>query len=87
MRTKQLKTENIKLPVEAESSVRPEPRGVVVLIVPWNYPLLIASWNIICYLLLFVYKDCWCLEVAFCLFNSKRSHLLPYKSLKTATIP
>jgi len=40
-----LKTENIKLPVEAESSVRPEPRGVVVLIVPWNYPLLIASWK------------------------------------------
>lgn len=40
-----LKSENIKLPVEAESSVRPEPRGVVVLIVPWNYPLLIASWK------------------------------------------
>src|SRR3989338_7297899 len=25
-----------------------EPHGVVVLIVPWNYPLLIASWKLAC---------------------------------------
>ncbi|MEI8349310.1 MAG: aldehyde dehydrogenase family protein [Candidatus Omnitrophota bacterium] len=29
----------------AKSTLIREPRGVVVLIVPWNYPLLIASWK------------------------------------------
>jgi len=31
---------------KAESKLSPEPRGVVVLIVPWNYPLLISSWKL-----------------------------------------
>lgn len=41
--------ETVDLPA-AESKARlvPEPRGVVVLIVPWNYPLLIASWKTAC---------------------------------------
>ncbi|HNX81022.1 MAG TPA: aldehyde dehydrogenase family protein [Candidatus Omnitrophota bacterium] len=30
----------------AQSTLLREPRGVVVLIVPWNYPLLIASWKL-----------------------------------------
>jgi len=30
----------------AKASLEPEPQGVVVLIVPWNYPLLIASWKL-----------------------------------------
>jgi acyl-CoA reductase-like NAD-dependent aldehyde dehydrogenase len=30
----------------AQGSLLREPRGVVVLIVPWNYPLLIASWKV-----------------------------------------
>jgi len=42
---KYLETERIDIPPEAESRLRREPQGVVVLIVPWNYPLLIASWK------------------------------------------
>lgn len=30
----------------AQCNLRREPMGVVVLIVPWNYPLLIASWKL-----------------------------------------
>jgi betaine-aldehyde dehydrogenase len=40
-----LQERRIKLESGAESSLRYEPWGVVVLIVPWNYPLLIASWK------------------------------------------
>ncbi|MFA5357072.1 MAG: aldehyde dehydrogenase family protein [Candidatus Omnitrophota bacterium] len=39
-----LGSESIKLE-NAESRLVREPRGVVALIVPWNYPLLIASWK------------------------------------------
>ena len=39
--------ENDNLDIEnAKSSLRREPMGVVGLIVPWNYPLLIASWKL-----------------------------------------
>ncbi|MFA5092786.1 MAG: aldehyde dehydrogenase family protein [Candidatus Omnitrophota bacterium] len=31
---------------DAKAKVVPEPMGVVVLIVPWNYPLLIACWKL-----------------------------------------
>jgi len=31
---------------KAKSKLLAEPRGVVVLIVPWNYPLLISSWKL-----------------------------------------
>ena len=31
---------------DAKAKVIPEPLGVVVLIVPWNYPLLIACWKL-----------------------------------------
>ena len=31
---------------EAEANLKREPVGVTVLIVPWNYPLLIASWKL-----------------------------------------
>jgi betaine-aldehyde dehydrogenase len=43
-----LEEENIKIQSQianAKSSLIREPRGVVVLIAPWNYPLLIASWK------------------------------------------
>ena len=40
-----LTPKNIPLQGEATSDVHYEPRGVVALIVPWNYPLLIASWK------------------------------------------
>ena len=40
-----LKEARIKLGSTAEGYLCYEPRGVVVLIVPWNYPLLIASWK------------------------------------------
>jgi betaine-aldehyde dehydrogenase len=43
---KYLKEENPELDVQAEADLVREPMGVVVLIVPWNYPLLIASWKI-----------------------------------------
>lgn len=41
-----LKTKEIALEASGKSELIYEPRGVVVLIVPWNYPLLIASWKI-----------------------------------------
>ncbi|MFA5319750.1 MAG: aldehyde dehydrogenase family protein [Candidatus Omnitrophota bacterium] len=34
------------LPAEAESRLLREPLGVALLIVPWNYPLLIACWKL-----------------------------------------
>lgn len=40
-----LKSKKIELDSRAQSQLLYEPRGVVVLIVPWNYPLLIASWK------------------------------------------
>ncbi|MDD4909115.1 MAG: aldehyde dehydrogenase family protein [Candidatus Omnitrophica bacterium] len=40
-----LKDEEIKLPAEARSALTRQPIGVVGLIVPWNYPLLIACWK------------------------------------------
>ncbi len=43
---KYLKEESPKLEAEAESNLVREPMGLVVLIVPWNYPLLIASWKL-----------------------------------------
>jgi len=42
---KYLSGQEITIGSEAESKLVYEPRGVVVLIVPWNYPLLIASWK------------------------------------------
>lgn len=44
-----LKEEDISVtsPLAAvEAALIPQPRGVVVLIVPWNYPLLIACWKL-----------------------------------------
>ncbi|MDD2679703.1 MAG: aldehyde dehydrogenase family protein [Candidatus Omnitrophica bacterium] len=41
-----LNAEIINLPEEAQVTLRREPVGVVVLIIPWNYPLLIASWKL-----------------------------------------
>ena len=43
---KYLETDSPKLQAEAECRLIREPQGVVVLIVPWNYPLLIASWKL-----------------------------------------
>ncbi len=40
-----LEGEIVKLESGAESCLRQEPLGVVALIVPWNYPLLIVSWK------------------------------------------
>ncbi|MCX5709882.1 MAG: aldehyde dehydrogenase family protein [Candidatus Omnitrophica bacterium] len=40
-----LNDETPKLEVAAEAKLLREPLGVVVLIVPWNYPLLIACWK------------------------------------------
>ncbi|MHC4200248.1 MAG: aldehyde dehydrogenase family protein, partial [Planctomycetota bacterium] len=40
-----LESTTIRLESGAESVLLYEPRGVVALIVPWNYPLLIASWK------------------------------------------
>jgi len=40
-----LKGKKIELEASAESFLYPQARGVVVLIVPWNYPLLIACWK------------------------------------------
>lgn len=42
-----LKNENLQLE-NANGNLLREPQGVVVLIVPWNYPLLIASWKLAC---------------------------------------
>lgn len=41
-----LSGEKLKIGDEAEASLSREPVGVVALIVPWNYPLLIASWKL-----------------------------------------
>ncbi|MDD5568070.1 MAG: aldehyde dehydrogenase family protein, partial [Candidatus Omnitrophica bacterium] len=41
-----LKSEDLKIGEEAEAVLRREPMGVAVLIVPWNYPLLIACWKL-----------------------------------------
>jgi len=41
-----LKDEEVALPAEARSMLLREPVGVVGLIVPWNYPLLIACWKL-----------------------------------------
>jgi betaine-aldehyde dehydrogenase len=42
-----LAAENIDIAAETQAAAElvREPRGVVVLIVPWNYPLLIAAWK------------------------------------------
>ncbi|MDD5691962.1 MAG: aldehyde dehydrogenase family protein [Candidatus Omnitrophica bacterium] len=41
-----LKDEEPGLPEEAKARLEREPVGVVVLIIPWNYPLLIACWKL-----------------------------------------
>ena len=41
-----LKAEDLRIGEEAEAVLRREPVGVAVLIVPWNYPLLIACWKL-----------------------------------------
>lgn len=41
-----LAEEKIAIPAGAESRLLRQPHGVVVLIVPWNYPLLITSWKL-----------------------------------------
>jgi betaine-aldehyde dehydrogenase len=38
--------ENVNVQTQAQATLKREPVGVVVLIVPWNYPLLIASWKL-----------------------------------------
>ncbi|MFA5090594.1 MAG: aldehyde dehydrogenase family protein [Candidatus Omnitrophota bacterium] len=40
-----LKEEALEIKGQAQCRLQREPVGVVVLIVPWNYPLLIASWK------------------------------------------
>ncbi len=40
-----LEDEALDIGSEAQSKLMREPLGVAVLIVPWNYPLLIASWK------------------------------------------
>jgi acyl-CoA reductase-like NAD-dependent aldehyde dehydrogenase len=40
-----LRPENRQVAAEAEALLLREPLGVAVLIVPWNYPLLIAGWK------------------------------------------
>ncbi len=40
-----LKPEALDISADIRSNLLREPLGVVVLIVPWNYPLLIASWK------------------------------------------
>jgi len=43
---KYLQGEKVELPqFQAQAQLLRQPQGVVVLIVPWNYPLLIASWK------------------------------------------
>jgi len=41
-----LKSENLEASQEAKAILKREPVGVVVLIIPWNYPLLIACWKL-----------------------------------------
>jgi betaine-aldehyde dehydrogenase len=41
-----LQEETLDIVSEAQCKLRREPVGVVVLIIPWNYPLLIASWKL-----------------------------------------
>ncbi|MDD4980241.1 MAG: aldehyde dehydrogenase family protein [Candidatus Omnitrophica bacterium] len=41
-----LKDEPREIAQDAQGKLLREPQGVVVLIVPWNYPLLIASWKL-----------------------------------------
>ncbi len=41
-----LKGSNLELASSAQANLEYEPQGVVALIVPWNYPLLIASWKL-----------------------------------------
>jgi betaine-aldehyde dehydrogenase len=41
-----LKDEELNVSVDAKAKLIREPLGVVVLIVPWNYPLLIACWKL-----------------------------------------
>lgn len=43
---KYLESESVSIESEAECKLLREPMGVVALIVPWNYPLLIASWKL-----------------------------------------
>lgn len=43
----EVETVNIQSQIaQAKSELIRQPRGVVVLIVPWNYPLIIASWKL-----------------------------------------
>ncbi|MCX5707115.1 MAG: aldehyde dehydrogenase family protein [Candidatus Omnitrophica bacterium] len=41
-----LKEEDLTISSEAKAKLVREPMGVVVLIIPWNYPLLIAAWKL-----------------------------------------
>lgn len=41
-----LVSESLNVSEEAKANLTREPMGVVVLIIPWNYPLLIASWKL-----------------------------------------
>jgi len=41
-----LSSENLEVSQDAKAVLRREPVGVVVLIIPWNYPLLIACWKL-----------------------------------------
>ncbi len=41
-----LEDREINVSSDAKAKLTPEPMGVVVLIIPWNYPLLIACWKL-----------------------------------------
>ncbi|MCX5714911.1 MAG: aldehyde dehydrogenase family protein, partial [Candidatus Omnitrophica bacterium] len=41
-----LRQETINVLPQVHSKLQRQPQGVVVLIVPWNYPLIIASWKL-----------------------------------------
>ncbi len=41
-----LKSEDLEVSQDAKAVLKREPAGVVVLIIPWNYPLLIACWKL-----------------------------------------
>lgn len=43
---KYLEEDSPQVAADAKCKLLREPRGVVVLIIPWNYPLLIASWKL-----------------------------------------